>query len=79
MTLRTQHSVQFLSADQATLLEGRWVDPAEPGGALAVLAHHYPPMSNMDHRAIFATYKVLRERGWGILRYNSRGVGGSQG
>ncbi len=77
--MQSQHSITFTSADSATLLEGRWVDPAAPGGPVAVLAHHFPPMSNMDQRAIFATYKVLRERGWGILRYNSRGVGHSAG
>ena len=77
--MQSQHSISFISADATTLLEGRWVDPAAPGGPVAVLAHHFPPMSNMDQRAIFATYKVLRERGWGILRYNSRGVGHSAG
>lgn len=74
-----QQSITFFSADRTTSLEGRWVAPAQVGGRVAVLAHHYPPMSNMDQRAIFATYKVLRERGWGILRYNSRGVGHSAG
>ena len=74
-----QESIFFLSADGGTRLEGRWVAPAQPGAAVAVLIHHYPPMSNMDQRAIFATYKELRGRGWGVLRYNSRGVGHSEG
>lgn len=76
--MQSKHSTTFISADGVTDLEGHWVAPA-PGKAVAVLAHHLPTMSNMHQRAIFATYKVLRARGWGVLRYNSRGVGHSSG
>ncbi len=74
-----QETIPFLSADKLTTLEGRWLAPKLAGAPVAVLVHHYPPMSNMDHRAIFATFKALRDVGWGVLRYNSRGVGGSAG
>lgn len=74
-----QTTIHFLSADGSTLLEGKWLAPSQSSQLVAVLAHHFPPMSNMDQRAIFATFKVLRDRGWGVLRYNSRGVGQSQG
>ena len=77
--MQIQEPITFFSADERTLLEGRWLAPAKTGAAVAVLAHHLPTMSNMDQRAIFATFKALRERGWGVLRYNSRGVGGSAG
>lgn len=72
-------SIKISSAESGLLLEARWQPPARAGGPVAVLAHHYPPMSNMDHRAIFATAKQLRTAGWGTLRYNSRGVGNSAG
>ena len=72
-------TIQFLSSDKTTLLQGRWQAPQTAAKPVAVLAHHYPPMSNMDHRAIFATAKALRAAGWGVLRYNSRGVGESAG
>ena len=75
----TQETITIISADQTTQLEAKWLPPARESGHVAVLAHHYPPQSNMDQRASFATYKVLRDRGWGVLRYNSRGVGKSAG
>lgn len=77
--MASQTDITFISADNVTKLEGRWLSPRLAGDPVAVLAHHYPPMSNMDHRAIFATMKALRDAGWGVLRYNSRGVGASAG
>ena len=77
--MQIQEPITFFSADTITVLEGRWLAPEKDGAAVAVLAHHLPTMSNMDQRAIFSTFKELRGRGWGVLRYNSRGVGGSAG
>jgi alpha/beta superfamily hydrolase len=76
------HSVRFSSAGQPTLqLEGRLHLPAGQGPFPAVVIAHPHPLwgGTMDTPVLVTIAHTLAERGWAALRFNFRGVGGSQG
>ncbi|MEM7047634.1 MAG: alpha/beta hydrolase [Pseudomonadota bacterium] len=55
--------------------------PAEdPKAPLALILHPHPQQGGtMNNKIVFAMHKSFRARGFTTLRYNSRGVGRSQG
>jgi alpha/beta superfamily hydrolase len=58
-------------------LEGRVLDG---GGGPCVISHPHPLAGgNMDHGVVVALWKAAAKRGLRALRYNFRGVGGSEG
>jgi len=75
-------AVQFASAGRSPIqLEGRLHLP--PGGGpfpAAVIAHPHPLWGGtMDTPVLIRIAQALAERGWVALRFNFRGVEGSQG
>ena len=60
-------------------LEARLDKPEAPGGVL-VLCHPHPQMGGtMDAPLLGALTDELVGRGWGVLRFNFRGIGASEG
>lgn len=60
-------------------LEGDWSAPAEPLAA-AVVCHPHPQYGgDMDNAVVCTVATVLQQAGVATLRFNFRGVGGSQG
>jgi alpha/beta superfamily hydrolase len=58
-------------------LEGRMLDG---GGGPCVISHPHPLAGgNMDHGVVVALWQAAADRGLRALRYNFRGVGGSEG
>ncbi|QCE35115.1 alpha/beta hydrolase [Acetobacteraceae bacterium] len=61
-------------------LEGYYHQSNIPGAPLAVIMHPHPHMGgNMRNRIAITLAKTFIEMGFSVLRYNSRGVGKSQG
>jgi alpha/beta superfamily hydrolase len=53
--------------------------PAEPNAVL-IFCHPHPQMGGtMNAPLLIAVRDVLLEAGWGVLRFNFRGIGGSDG
>lgn len=74
--------VRFTSAGQPSLeLEGRLHLPAGPGPFPAVVVAHPHPLrgGSMETAVVSRIAYTLAERGWVVLRFNFRGVGGSAG
>jgi len=69
----TVHSADGLTLEAA-------LDAPEPSGPLLVLCHPHPQMGGtMNAPLLLSVRDELVRRGWGVLRFNFRGVEGSQG
>jgi len=61
-------------------IEGRYQPGREPNAPVAILLHPHPEFGGtMNNQIIYDLYYMFVERGFATLRYNSRGVGRSQG
>ena len=61
-------------------LEGRYHHSAVEGAPIALLLHPHPEQGGtMNNRITYTLFKVFKERGFSVLRFNFRGVGRSQG
>jgi alpha/beta superfamily hydrolase len=68
----------FRSSDGLSI-EGALDAPPQPTGAL-VLCHPHPSMGGtMNAPLLLALRDALVPRGWAVLRFNFRGIGGSEG
>ena len=71
--------IQFKSGK--LILEGALSRPANAGSrSAAVIAHPHPQFGgSMDNNVVYALFDAFEEFGALVLRFNFRGVGGSQG
>ena len=61
-------------------LEARYTPPPHDGAPIALILHSHPKAGGSMQDAIaILMYQMFEERGFGVLRYNSRGVSRSQG
>jgi len=61
-------------------IEGRYQPGKEPNAPVAIILHPHPEFGgNMNNQITYDLYYMFVERGFATLRYNSRGVGRSQG
>ena len=61
-------------------LEGRFVHNTRAGAPIALILHPLPQLGgDMNHPITWLLYQQFVRRGFTVLRYNSRGVGKSQG
>lgn len=61
-------------------IEGRYQPGKEPNAPIAILLHPHPEFGGtMNNQIIYHLYYMFVERGFAVLRFNSRGVGRSQG
>lgn len=71
-------TVSITTADGLTL-EGALDSDGSPGASL-LLCHPHPQMGGtMNAPLLLALREELLPRGWAVLRFNFRGIGGSQG
>lgn len=71
-------TVRF-EVDDAVVLEGDRLSPAEPVGS-AVVCHPHPLYGGSRHDAVVGTIcRTLVGAGWEVLRFDFRGTGGSSG
>jgi alpha/beta superfamily hydrolase len=70
----------FLFRGPAGNLEGLWKEPDGARVGSAVFAHPHPLHGGALHsKVVFRAAKALARAGYGVLRFNFRGVGLSQG
>ncbi|MEO0983393.1 MAG: alpha/beta hydrolase [Pseudomonadota bacterium] len=61
-------------------VEARYTEPPVEGAPLALILHAHPKAGGtMQDPVAITLYQMFEQRGFGVLRYNSRGVGRSQG
>ena len=61
-------------------LEGRYHQSKEEHAPIALILHPHPQYGGtMNHKVVFALFHVFVNRGFSVLRFNTRGVGRSQG
>ena len=61
-------------------LEGRYTHSKTPNAPLAIILHPHPEHGGtMNNKVTYHLFQTFVERGFSTLRYNSRGVGRSQG
>ncbi len=61
-------------------IEGRYQPGKEPNAPVAILLHPHPEFGGtMNNQIIYDLYYMFVRRGFATLRFNSRGVGRSQG
>lgn len=61
-------------------IEGRYHPPKARNSRIALLLHPHPQFGGtMNNQIIYRLYYLFAERGFAALRFNSRGVGRSQG
>ena len=61
-------------------VEGRYQEPPKEGAPIALILHGHPRAGgSMQDRVTVQLYKLFAEKGFGVLRFNFRGVGRSQG
>ena len=61
-------------------VEGRYQEPAKEGAPIALILHGHPRAGgSMQDRVTVQLYKLYTSKGFGVLRFNFRGVGRSQG
>ena len=70
----------FLFRGPAGNLEGLWKDPEGARAGSAVFAHPHPLHGGTLHnKVVFRAARALARAGYGVLRFNFRGVGLSEG
>lgn len=73
------NEILTLTTSDGLKLEGRFDEPAVPGGVL-VFCHPHPQMGGtMNAPLLEALTRDLVARGWAVLRFNFRGIGASEG
>lgn len=61
-------------------IEARYTEPPYEGAPIALVLHPHPKAGGtMQDPVTIRTFQMFEERGFGVLRYNSRGVGRTQG
>ncbi len=61
-------------------LEGRYQPGKEPNAPIAIVLHPHPQFGGtMNNQIVYNLFYMFAERGFAVLRFNSRGVGRSQG
>lgn len=61
-------------------IEGRYQPGKEPTSPVAILLHPHPQFGGtMNNQIIYNLYYMFVKRGFAVLRFNTRGVGRSQG
>ncbi|MEM9667353.1 MAG: alpha/beta hydrolase [Pseudomonadota bacterium] len=61
-------------------IEARYTEPPAEGAPLALILHAHPRAGGtMQDPVAITLYKMFERKGFGVLRFNSRGVGRSQG
>ncbi len=61
-------------------IEARYTEPPYPGAPIALILHPHPKAGGtMQDPITIMLYQLFERNGFGVLRYNSRGVGRSQG
>ena len=74
------HLRAFLFRGPAGNLEGLWKEPEGPRAGSAVFAHPHPlQRGTLHNKVVFRAARCLAQTGYGVLRFNFRGVGLSQG
>ena len=74
------HNETFDIAGPAGRLEALLMNPDAPPTAAAVICHAHPLHGGIMHfKVLFRAAKALQAHGAAVLRFNFRGVGGSEG
>lgn len=61
-------------------IEARYTEPAQEGAPIALVLHPHPRAGGtMQDPITIRLYQMFEKRGFGVLRFNTRGVGRSQG
>ena len=61
-------------------IEGRYSPGKRPNAPIALILHPHPKAAgHMNNPVTVTLYQLFQKRGFATLRYNSRGVGKSQG
>lgn len=61
-------------------MEGRYVEGAKEGAPIALILHNHPKAGgSMQDRVAVQLFQIFQKRGFGVLRFNFRGIGRSQG
>ena len=61
-------------------IEGRYQPGKEPNAPIAIVLHPHPEFGGtMNNQIVYHLYYMFAERGFAVLRFNSRGIGRSQG
>ena len=61
-------------------IEGRYQPAKEPNAPVAIVLHPHPEFGGtMNNQIVYHLFYRFAKRGFAVLRYNSRGVGRSQG
>src|SRR5512147_105964 len=61
-------------------VEGRYSEPKKEGAPIALILHGHPKAGgSMQDRVTVQLYKLFVSFGFGVLRFNFRGIGRSQG
>ena len=61
-------------------IEGRYQPGKEPNAPVAIVLHPHPQFGGtMNNQIVYNLFYMFAERGFAVLRFNSRGVGRSQG
>ncbi len=69
-----------IEVDQEVTLRGGFTPAREPGSPGALVLHPHPLYGGSMHNNVVETLvAAAADKGWGALRFNFRGVGGSSG
>ena len=61
-------------------LEGRYHHYTDSDGPMAMILHPHPQHGGtMNNRVVYELFQIFKRRGFSVLRFNFRGVGGSAG
>ncbi len=71
---------ELIISGPAGRIEARYTEPPIDGAPIALILHPHPKAGGtMQDPITIRMYQMFEQRGFGVLRYNSRGVGRSQG